>query len=137
MIGGGGVALHKLLAISQFTDNITLIAQEFKPEINESNYKCIQKPYEAKDLQGFQVIYACTNNKQTNQQIHQDAKAQNSLINVADNPELCDFISPAIFKKDEMSVAISSGGKNVKKAVAWRNKIKEIIMKDAIFQPDE
>ena len=52
------------------------------------------------------------------------------MVNVVDNRELSDFISPALFKQDEMTVAISSNGQNVKKAVEWRNSIKAILQSD-------
>jgi precorrin-2 dehydrogenase/sirohydrochlorin ferrochelatase len=48
-------------------------------------------------------------------------------VNVVDDPELCDFISPAIFKQDYMTVAVNSYGVNVKKTIAWRDKIKKLL----------
>ncbi|NTU54315.1 MAG: bifunctional precorrin-2 dehydrogenase/sirohydrochlorin ferrochelatase, partial [Chlorobiaceae bacterium] len=37
------------------------------------------------------------------------------------------FISPAIIKKDEMTIAVSSNGQNVKKSVEWRNRLRDML----------
>lgn len=123
-IGGGNVCLHKIHAVQQFTSNITILSIDFLPEVIDLGFECIYKSYEKNDLQNYSIIYACTNNREINKQIESDAKEYNALVNVADDPELCDFISPAIYKDEEISIAVSSGGKNVKKAVAIRNKLK-------------
>jgi len=52
------------------------------------------------------------------------------LVNVVDNRELSSFISPAVIRKDEMTITVSSNGENVKKSVAWRNKIREMMQDD-------
>ncbi len=78
-------------------------------------------------MNGFFLVYACTNNIEVNRRIKADAEICKILVNVVDNRELSDFISPAVFKQDEMTVAISSNGQNVKKSVEWRDKIKAIL----------
>ncbi len=65
-------------------------------------------------------------------QIKKDAEKLNCLVNVVDDPELCDFISPAIYKENEMTVAVSSNGQNVLKSIEWRNKIEKFIENDNV-----
>ena len=125
LIGGGKVALQKLKLLLQFTNNITVLAPEIVDEIKQTGITCLVKPYATTDLANFQLIYACTNNLELNQQIVVDCRHKKILINVVDNPELSDFISPAIYKQDKMTVAVSSGGTNVRKAIDWRNLIRE------------
>ena len=49
------------------------------------------------------------------------------LINVVDNPVQSDFVSPAIFKKDKMTVAVGSNAQNVIESIELRNNIKEFV----------
>lgn len=128
-VGGGNVCLHKITAVQQFTKNITILSSEFAPEVISLGYTCITKQYETSDLQNYALVYACTNNSQINTQIYADAHAQGIMVNVADNPALCDFISPAIHTQGSITVAVSSGGTDVKKAVRIRNLIREFLTK--------
>lgn len=127
IIGGGSIATQKLSALSMFTDKITILAKEICEDIQHTGFVQITKEYQPQDLQNYSIVYACTNNRALNAQIKSDAVKLGILVNVVDDPELCDFISPAVFKKDYMTVAVSSNGVDVKKAIKWRNKIKHLI----------
>ncbi len=125
-VGGGNIAMHKIQTVEQYTRNITVIAPEIHDELRGKGFELVCKEYEERDLDGFFLVYAATDSIEVNRRIKKDAAAQGIMVNVVDNRELSDFISPAIFKEEEMTVAISSNGQNVKKAVAWRNRIREM-----------
>ncbi len=126
-IGGGKIAIHKLLTVEKYTSNITILSPAIHDDLKGKGFTEIYKEYEKSDLNGFFLVYACTNNIEVNRRIKADAEICKILVNVVDNRELSDFISPAVFKQDEMTVAISSNGQNVKKSVEWRDKIKAIL----------
>ena len=127
VVGGGKVALQKINVLLKFTPHITVIAKDICDGIKEKGLKTKIKAFKKSDLIGFYLVYACTNLRKLNASIKKDANKLKCLVNVADDPELCDFIMPAIFKKGYMSVAVSSDGQNVKKSVQWRGKIKAIL----------
>lgn len=126
-VGGGKVALHKIKSLIHYTHNITIIAPEILPELHAMGFTEKYKEYEADDLQGFFLVYAATNNLEVNQRICEDAHKAGVLVNVVDNRELSDFISPAIIKDGVMTIAVSSNGENVKRTVALRNAIKAVL----------
>ncbi len=126
-IGGGAIALHKIKTVVQYTRNITVVSPEIQDELHQMGFTEIRKEYEKSDLEGFFLVYACTNIQEVNRRIKEDAAERGILVNVVDNRELSDFISPAVIKQDEMTIAVSSNGENVKKSVAWRNKLKAIV----------
>jgi siroheme synthase-like protein len=126
IVGGGKVAAHKLSTLIKFTHDITVLAPDIIHEIlNDSRLNCIIKPYEKDDLCDFHLVYACTNNRMVNAEIKKDANNLGLMVNVADDPELCDFISPAIYKQNHITVSVGSNARNVKKAIRIRNWIKE------------
>lgn len=126
IIGGGKVAAHKLSTLLKFTTNITILAPDITEQIkNDRRLNFIQKKYEKKDLLNFHLVYACTNDRQVNVQIKHDANSLNLLVNVADDPELCDFISPAIYKNENLTISVGSNAKDVKRAISLRDRIKE------------
>lgn len=132
IIGGGRIATRKLSALSMFTDKITILAIEICDDIQQTGFKQITKEYQPHDLHHYSIVYACTNNREVNAQIKTHASKLGILVNVVDDPSLCDFISPAVFKKDYLTIAVSSNGVNVKKTIEWRNKIKHLIENDTV-----
>ncbi|MEX0988266.1 MAG: bifunctional precorrin-2 dehydrogenase/sirohydrochlorin ferrochelatase [Bacteroidales bacterium] len=127
LIGGGKVALEKITSLKRFTDKIIIVTIEADDVVKEYPYHIIYKAYEKSDLDGSFLVYACTNIKITNQQIKDDCNEKGILVNVVDNPGLCDFISPAIYKQGNMTVAVSSNGKDVRSSIRWRNRIRDLI----------
>jgi precorrin-2 dehydrogenase/sirohydrochlorin ferrochelatase len=125
-IGGGKVTSHKLASVIKFSSNITILAPEIAEELrNDGRLKLLSKKYERTDLQDYQLVFACTNNRELNARIKREANSLGILVNVADDQELCDFISPAIYKNDQISISVSSNATDVKLAIRIRNWIKE------------
>jgi precorrin-2 dehydrogenase/sirohydrochlorin ferrochelatase len=129
-VGGGKIAMHKIQTVEQYTGNITILAPEIHPDLQGKGFTEIVKRYEPADLEGAFLVYASTNDEEVNRQIKEDAERLGILVNVVDNRELSSFISPAVIRKDEMTITVSSNGENVKKSVAWRNKIREMMQED-------
>jgi precorrin-2 dehydrogenase / sirohydrochlorin ferrochelatase len=127
IIGGGKVAYHKIKLILPYTSNLRIIAKEVCDEIKALNLFYTEKAYEKSDLKDSFLVYACTNIIELNQQVHKDAQELKILVNVVDNPPLCDFVSPAIFKKEHMTVAVGSNAQDVYASIKWRDKIKDYL----------
>ena len=123
LVGGGMVALQKIKVLQQFTNDITVIAADTSQLVRSTGVCCIEKEYQELDLHGYDLIYACTNDRELNRGIARDGAMAHKLVNVVDDAYLSDFISPAVFKRDEMIVAVSSSGTAVRQAIAWRDKI--------------
>lgn len=130
MIGGGRVAEHKLKTLLHFTRAITVVAPHVSEAIRASGVNVREEPYRAELLDGAWLVYACTNDPAVNQRVREDAHARGLLVNVADAPALCDFVSPAVLVRGEMAIAVSSQARNVKRAIAWRDRINELLDDD-------
>ncbi|TLU88655.1 MAG: bifunctional precorrin-2 dehydrogenase/sirohydrochlorin ferrochelatase [Chlorobium sp.] len=128
-VGGGKIAMHKIQTVGQYTSGITILAPWIHDDLKGKGYTEIYKEYEKSDLEGFFLVYASTNDNEVNRRIRDDAAQMGIMVNVVDNRELSDFISPAVIKQDEMTIAVSSNGQNVKKSVEWRNRIKALLEK--------
>jgi precorrin-2 dehydrogenase/sirohydrochlorin ferrochelatase len=129
-VGGGRIAMHKIQTIVQYTSNITILAPEISEELHGKGFTEVVKRYEPSDLDGFFLVYASTNDNEVNRRVKEDGAARGIMVNVVDNRELSDFISPAIIRKGEMTVAVSSNGQNVKKSVEWRNRLRDTVLND-------
>ena len=127
IIGGGQNALKKILILKRSGANIEVVAKNIIDEIYASGVVCHLKKYERSDLNDFLMLYSCTNNETLDKQIAQDAREAGVLVNIHDNPALCQFVSPAIYREGNISVAVSSNAENVYEAIRLRNLIQEYL----------
>ncbi len=123
LIGGGRTALKKLRILQRFDVTVEVLALEICDEIRNCGIRFRQKAYEKSDLNGYLMVYSCSNNPELDRQIAADARMTGVLVNIHDNPELCQFVSPAVWKKDNMTVAVSSNAENVNESIRMRNAI--------------
>lgn len=127
VIGGGQNALKKILILKRFGAQVEVIAENIIDEIYTANIICFQKSYEKSDLKGYLMLYSCTNNEELDRQIAQDGREAGVLVNIHDNPALCQFVSPAIYQDGNISVAVSSNAENVYESIRIRNQIQEYL----------
>jgi precorrin-2 dehydrogenase/sirohydrochlorin ferrochelatase len=62
-----------------------------------------------------------------NKLVHGDAEARGILCNVADVPDLCNFILPAVHREGPIAVAVSTGGASPALAKRLRSQIAELV----------
>ncbi len=68
--------------------------------------------FKAADLDGAFLVVAATSDRGLNEAIFREAQRRNTLCNVVDDPERCDFYYPAIVRRGELQLAISTGGRS-------------------------
>lgn len=130
IVGGGRVAYHKIQNIIGYCNQIHVVAREIDERIKILPKVSFEiKNYESSDLDDAFLVYACTNDHNTNLRIKQDALNKKILINVVDRPSECDFVSPAIYRKDSISIAVTSNGNDVYRSISVRNLIKNFFEK--------
>lgn len=127
LVGSGKFAVHKVKLLQRFTNNIKVVGSEVSEEIKTSGLTCIEEDYKIEHLDGVHIVYACTNNRELNKLVRKDAHSKGLLVNVADDPDICDFVSPAIYLENDMAVAVTSNGKDVYRSIQWRDKLKEFL----------
>ena len=127
IIGGGQSALKKIRILQRSGANLEVVAENIIDEVYASGVICHLKKYEKSDLNGYLMFYSCTNNETLDKQIAQDGREAGVLVNIHDNPSLCQFVSPAIYQDGNISVAVSSNAENVFEAIRLRNLIQEYL----------
>ncbi|MDR1738062.1 MAG: bifunctional precorrin-2 dehydrogenase/sirohydrochlorin ferrochelatase [Candidatus Symbiothrix sp.] len=132
IIGGGKVGYHKASILHRFTSEATVVSPQFHKGFDALPFVLIKKEYEKKDIEGAFLIYVCTENEELNARIKKDAESLGILTSVCDNPTLCDFISPAIYKQENITIAVSSNAQDVRLSVNIRDQIRNLIATDTI-----
>ncbi len=127
IIGGGSSAWNKIKILKRFNAHLEVVALEVNNEIKNSGIPYRKKPYESSDLKGYLMLYSCTNNIELDRQIVNDAKAAGVLVNIHDKPDLCQFVSPAVYQFGHMTVAVGSNASDVHRSIRVRNEIQKAI----------
>ena len=136
VVGGGYVAEEKLhfLTKSSPDADITIltpmIRQATEDLAGEFGLKIIIDHYDPKYLKGFHIVIATTDQPEVNRLIYDDCRKLDKLVNVADNPPLCDFYMGGIVTKGHVKIAISTNGKSPTTAKRLRQFFEEVIPQD-------
>ncbi|MDR3218881.1 MAG: bifunctional precorrin-2 dehydrogenase/sirohydrochlorin ferrochelatase [Dysgonamonadaceae bacterium] len=126
LVGGGNVAFHKAGILSRFTDKATVVSPEFQEGFAGLPFTLSKKRYEPGDLTDVFLVYICTGDESLNEQIKADCEKRGILASVCDNPALCDFVSPAIYKEGTITIAVASNAENVRQSIDIRNQIRTL-----------
>lgn len=127
VVGGGRVGARKVDTLCQCGATVTVVSTDILPTLIQlaADRAIIlkQRPYRSSDVDGMFLVIGATDDETLNRQIHADAERQNRLCNIADRPEICNFILPAIVRRGDFVVAISTAGKSPAFAKHIRKKI--------------
>jgi siroheme synthase-like protein len=132
IIGGGKVGFHKAVLLSRFTDRACVVSPEFHEGFDGLPFRRIRKKYDRSDLAGAFLVYVCTGDEALNLRIKRDAEEMGVLTSVCDSPRHCDFISPAIYRERNITVAVSSNAENVRQSINIRNQIQQLAAEGTI-----
>lgn len=118
VVGGGYVALEKLQFLYKSSPNATvtlvspMVRKETKDFIAGKNVTVIKRAFKRRFLANKNVVIATTDSPKVNKRVYDLCRKKNILVNVADNPPLCDFYMGGIVTKGNLKIAISTNGKS-------------------------
>ncbi len=111
--GNGDVALAKLRLLARTEARITVFAAAPAPDLESAATRhgmLIRREAFAADLDGVALAYAAHDDELADTRFAALARAQGVLLNVVDNLDASDFITPAIVDRDPVTVAIGTEG---------------------------
>jgi precorrin-2 dehydrogenase / sirohydrochlorin ferrochelatase len=131
VVGGGEIGLEKVEGLLACDGEVTLIAPEAGPELEElaaeGSIRWERRPYAGpQDLEGVFIVIACTDDTDVNIAIYEDAERRAMLVNVVDVPPLCNFILPAIVRTGPLAIAISTAGASPALAKRMKAEVSEL-----------
>ena len=119
VIGGGNIGLDKMETLVKQNPEVKvkLVAKEIFPKtkqflLENPQISWEERPFEKDDLNNVNLIIAAANDPELNKQVLFLAHELNLLVNVADNPSLCDFYLGSYITKGNLKIAISTNGKS-------------------------
>ena len=116
VVGGGGVALRKVEGLLDCGALVTVVSPKFQDDFSQIDdskpLRLLRRPYRSTDLDDKFLVIGATDNEDLNRQISQEAHRRNILCNIADVPDACSFILPAVVRRGDLAIAVSTSGKS-------------------------
>ena len=112
--GGGEAALAKLRLLLKTEAHLTVFAPDPAPEIaqwaSEGRLRLIRRAMQPGDALCAVLFYAADEDAAEDARTSALARADGALVNIVDNLEDSQFITPAIVDRDPVTVAIGTEG---------------------------
>jgi precorrin-2 dehydrogenase len=134
VVGGGKVAARRAGGLAAAGARVVAVSPDFVPAFQRlaetRPVTCLQRTYESRDVAGAALVVAATDDRAVNARVGADARRAGILVSVADDPEHSDFFVPAVVRRGEFLLAISTGGGSPALAGDLRRELDALIPAD-------
>ena len=134
VIGGGAVAERKVEGLVAVGANVTVISPAITDGLRDllaqGAIRHVAREYRGGDRAGYDLVFVATDNSEINAAVSSEARSLRIWVNSADNPDHCDFILPAVIRRGDLAVAVSTGGVSPAVTRAIREELDEYLHAD-------
>lgn len=114
VVGAGPVALEKTEGLLAAGARVSVVAPHVVDELRAfarlGAIDLIERGFEDADLDNRFLVVAATARRDVDELVHAGAERRLMLCNVADVPDLCNFMLPAVTRHGRLALAISTMG---------------------------
>lgn len=114
VFGGGELAAQKVDGLRSAGAKVTVIAETFSADLERlglaGEIDLQRRAYRPGDLSEIDLAIDASEDEMLGLAISDEARETRTWLNVVDRPSLCDFIAPAIVRRGDLTIAISTGG---------------------------
>jgi len=114
VVGGGVVAQRKVTGLLRSGAVVKVISPTVTKRLaayaRQGAIRVVDRTFRPSDVRGAWLVCAATDDQAINHLVFRTATRHRVFTNVVDQPALCSFIAPAIAKRGDLVVAVSTGG---------------------------
>ena len=129
VVGAGTVAEGKIRGLLEAGASVQVVAPKAVFQIRRWHWEGVlswkPREFDPRDLDGVSIVVAATSSRDLNARIFREARLRNVLCNAVDDPENCDFYYPAVVKRGDLQIAISTNGRSPALAQRLRQELEE------------
>jgi precorrin-2 dehydrogenase/sirohydrochlorin ferrochelatase len=116
VVGAGKVGEPKIGGLIDTGAPIRVVAIEATQAVREwaraGKIELELRAFSANDLDGAFLAIVATASRSLNELVYHEAQQRGVLCNVVDVPEYCDFFYPAVVRRGDLQIAISTSGQS-------------------------
>jgi precorrin-2 dehydrogenase/sirohydrochlorin ferrochelatase len=129
VVGAGNVAEGKIAGLIDTGACVRVIATRALSTVAQwaeaGQIELQLRPFSPDDLDGIFLTVVATASPDLNREIYRVARRRGVLCNVVDVPELCDFYYPAVVRRGDLQIAISTNGQSPALAKRLREQLEQ------------
>ena len=135
-VGGGTIALRRVRTLLPFVGELVVYAPELTPELERfaegEIITAVHAPYDPSMLDDADIVFACTNSSEINDEVWAECKRRDILVNVCSDRFKCDFYFPGVVQSKGMVVGVSAGGKDHRRVRQLTARVKQLIEEEGL-----
>ena len=126
VVGGGPVAARKVAGLLEAGAVVTVVAPSIVESLRDDpRVRWHQRPYRRGEVASYRLAITATGIPAVDGQVARDARAAGIPVNAADDPANCTFTLPALVRRGDLQITVSSGGRSPALAAWLRDRIDE------------
>ena len=129
VVGAGKIGEPKISGLLETGARIRVVALEASLAVREwakaGKIELDLRHFEADDLDGVFLAVVATNSRTLNERVYREAQGRGVLCNVIDVPDLCDFFYPAVVRRGDLQIAVSTAGQSPSLAQRIRQQLEK------------
>jgi precorrin-2 dehydrogenase/sirohydrochlorin ferrochelatase len=114
VVGGGAVGERKVHDLMAAGARVTVVSRTLTPSLaalaSRGEIRYLPEDFTEAWVEGMALVMAATDDPEVNARVSAAARARAIWVNVADAPELCTFMVPALLRRGDLTLAVSTGG---------------------------
>ena len=127
IVGGGTVALRKVEKLLPYGPRLTVVAPTLLPELFHFPIHTVCRAFCSDDLTGADFVIAASDDREVNRTVAALCRERGIPVNAVDDKQACTFLFPALVRRGELSVGISTGGSSPTAAVWLKEQISALL----------
>jgi precorrin-2 dehydrogenase / sirohydrochlorin ferrochelatase len=129
VVGAGKVGEPKIAGLLETGAHIRVVALDASPTVREwaraGKIDLELRPFVADDMEGAFLAVVATSSRSLNERVYREAQRRRVLCNVVDVPDLCDFFYPAVVRRGDLQIAVSTAGQSPSLAQKIRQQLEK------------
>ncbi len=111
VVGGGSIARGKVEGLVGAGALVDVVAPAVVEGIDGlSGVTVHRRPFAVADVEGRWLVVAATDDPAVNRAVFEAGEAHGVWVNAVDEPSSCSFTLPAVLRRGDLLVAVSTGG---------------------------
>jgi precorrin-2 dehydrogenase / sirohydrochlorin ferrochelatase len=129
VVGAGKVGEPKIAGLLDTGARVLVVSLDATPAVREwaraGKIDLEVRAFSPEDLDGAFLAIVATNSRTLNERVFHEARRRGVLCNVVDVPDLCDFFYPAVVRRGDLQIAVSTAGQSPSLAQKIRQQLEK------------
>ena len=110
VVGGGPIGARKAAALLECGAVVTIVSPQTCAQVDELGVRVLRRPYLAGEVAGYRLVVTATGDPEVDREVYLDGERAGVLVNAADDPASCSFLMPAVLRRGDVSIGVSTAG---------------------------